>query len=48
MHYNNGVIRNSVIAYENVGSSARSSFDANLTIFMIQYVLFRKYEIEEF
>jgi len=47
MHYNNGVIRNGVIAHENVGSSARNSFDANLTIFMIQDVLFRKYEIEE-
>jgi hypothetical protein len=42
------VIRNSVIAHENVGSSARNSFDADLTIFMmIQYVLFREDEIEE-
>jgi hypothetical protein len=47
MHYNNGVVRSSVIAYENVGSFARAVLDAGLTIFMIQYVLFREYEIEE-
>jgi len=41
------VIRNSVIAHENVGSSARKSFDAGLTIFMIQYMLFREDKIEE-
>jgi hypothetical protein len=47
MHYNNGVIRYSVIAPENVGSFARAGLDAGLTIFMIQYVLFREDKIEE-
>lgn len=41
------MIRYSVIALENVGPSARTGLGADLTIFMIQYVLLREDKIEE-
>lgn len=47
MHYNNGVIRKSAKAHENVGPFSRNSTDAGLTIYVIQYVLFWEFGIEE-